>query len=82
MYSIHVYCQKSRGCEYLRTIIEVKFEKVDEDKNVCAAIVKGVPNKMTDISNCCDSLLLKFFKEVFRFWVKRILEHAVVSLNR
>jgi hypothetical protein len=41
MYSLHVYCQKQRGWEYLRSIIEVKFEKVDEDKNICAAVVKG-----------------------------------------
>jgi hypothetical protein len=82
MYSLHVCCQKPRGWEYLRAFIEVKFEKVDEDKNACAAIVKGVSNKMTGISNCCDRVLLKFFLEVFSFWVKRILEHMAVSWNR
>jgi hypothetical protein len=61
MYSIHIYCQKPRDWECLRAM-EVKFEKVDEDKNVCVAVVKGVSNKMSDISNCCDRVLLKILK--------------------
>jgi hypothetical protein len=61
MYSIHIYCRKPRDWECLRAI-EVKFEKVDEDKNVCVAVVKGVSNKMIDISNCCDRVHLKFLK--------------------